>query len=181
MGAVAVAISSSGKGLILPLSAHAETSTKKGRKFMSVNPAKGESVVRVEVVRHPDTRLCLATRGGRVLIFKTEELKFLGRAGKGVNAIKLAGDDSVLDFALVNKPSESLEVETNRGRRVLVWERKYTLASRGGKGTVVVKSGSLAAVGRDPSVVDPFGSEEPEEPLSDEAIEAELEAAEKES
>ena len=143
---------------------------------MSVNPAKGEAVVRVEILQHPDTRLCLASKDGRVLIFKTEELKFLRRAGKGVNAIRLGSKDEVLDFALVHKPSQSLEVETNRGRRVLVWERKYSLTSRGGKGTSVVKTGHLEAVGRAPAVVDPFEGEDPEEPLSEDEIESELDA-----
>jgi DNA gyrase subunit A len=179
-GPVAVAISSGGKGLILPLAAHSEPSNKKGRRFMSVNPGRGESVVGVEIVEHDDSRLCLATRDGRVLIFKAEELKFLRRSGKGVNAIRLSKTDAVLDFKLVNRTSESLEVETNRGRRVLVWERKYNLTSRGGKGVEVVKNGHLQAVGRAPDVIDPFGGEEPEEGLNDEEIEAELNSAQPE-
>jgi len=173
-GQVAVAISSSGKGLILPLSAHAEPSTKNGRRFMSINPSKGESVVRVEGVEHEDTRVCLASRSGRVLIFKTSDLKFLRRSGKGVNAIRLSSQDQVLDFRLVARSTESLEVETNRGRRVLVWERKYSLTSRGGKGTPVVKTGHLQAVGRPPTVIDPFDGQEPDEGLSDEEVESEL-------
>jgi DNA gyrase subunit A len=176
-GPVAVAISSAGKGLILPLSGHNEPSTKNGRRFMSVNPAKGESVVRVALVPQADTRLCLASRGGRVLIFKTEDLKFLRRSGKGVNAIRLSRGDSVLDFQVVGRSTESLEVETNRGRRVLVWERKYSLTSRGGKGIQVVKQGHLEAVGRPPTVVDPFDGEDPDEGLSDDEVEAELDAA----
>jgi DNA gyrase subunit A len=175
-GRVAVAISTTGKGLLLPLSSHAEPSTKNGRRFMSVNPAKGESVVRVELVGQEDTRVCLASRGGRVLIFKTADLKFLRRSGKGVNAIRLSKTDQVLDFRLVSRSTESLEVETNRGRRVLVWERKYTLTNRGGKGTPVVKSGHLEAVGRPPAVIDPFDGEDPDEGLSDEDIEAELDS-----
>ena len=177
-GPVAIAISSAGKGLILPLSAHCEPSNKKGRRYMSVKPDRGELVVGVQIVEQADTRLCLASRGGRVLIFKSEELKFLRRSGKGVNAIRLGKDDRVLDFKLVDRSSESLEVETNRGRRVLVWERKYNLTSRGGKGVEVVKNGHLAAVDRPPSVIDPFGGEEPEEGLSDDEVDAELDRAE---
>ncbi|MEE2829986.1 MAG: DNA topoisomerase IV subunit A [Myxococcota bacterium] len=176
-GPVAVAVSSIGKGLILPLNAHSEVSTKNGRRYMSVRPERGEEVVRVELLEAPESRVCLASKNGRVLIFLAEELKFMRRSAKGVNALRLGKGDSILDFKVVAKSTESLEVETDGGRRVLVWERKYNLTRRGGKGYEVVKRGCLTAPERDARIIDPFQGEEPEGGLSDDEIDAELDAA----
>jgi hypothetical protein len=110
-----------------------------------------------------------------------DQLKFLRGAGKGVNAIRLEKPDRVLDFRLLVRPSHSLEVETSRGRRVLVWERKYALTNRGVKGLEVIKLGHLVRVPRPPLVVDPFGGEEEPDELSDEEIEAELAASEEDA
>jgi len=176
VGPVAVALGSSGKGLIFPLLAHSEPSTRNGRKYMSVSPRRNEAVVGVEPLLDPASRVALASEQGRVVLFMAEQLKFLRGAGKGVNAIRLAKRDRLLDFKLLTRPSHSLEVETSRGRRVLVWERKYALTNRGVKGLEVIKLGHLVRVSRPPQVIDPFGGEEEPEELSDEEIEAELEA-----
>ena len=178
VGPVAVALGSSGKGLIFPLLAHSEASTRNGRKFMSVSPKRNEAVVAVEPLLDPSSRVALATTQGRVALFTAEQLKFLRSAGKGVNAIRLGKGDRVLDFKLLVRPSHSLEVETSRGRRVLVWERKYALTNRGVKGVEVIKLGHLVRVPRPAQVIDPFGGEEEPEELSDEEIEAELRQSE---
>ena len=174
VGPVAVAVSSNGKGLVLPLLAHSEPSTRNGRKYMSVSTGRGEAVVSVEPIQAPDSRVALATERGRVVLFLADQLKFLRGAGKGVNAVRLDKGDRVLDLQLLARPSHSLEVETSRGRRVLVWERKYALTNRGVKGIEVIKLGHLVRVPRPPLVIDPFGGEEEPDELSDEEIEAEL-------
>ncbi|MCP4868496.1 MAG: DNA topoisomerase 4 subunit A [Proteobacteria bacterium] len=174
VGPVAVAISKGGKGLLLPLKAHSEPSTKNGRRYMSVGGADG--VVGVVPLTHPDTRVALATLNGRVILFLAESLKLLMRSGKGVNAIRISRGDRVLDFKLLTRPSHSLGVQTNRGRDVLVWERKYKLTNRGGKGFEVIKLGTLQAIPRDPVVIDPYKGEEPEDELTDDEIEDELAA-----
>jgi DNA gyrase subunit A len=181
VGPVAVAVGSNGKALIFPLLAHADASTRNGRKYMSVSPKRSEAVVSVEPVLAPDSRVALATNRGRVVLFMVDQLKFLRGAGKGVNAIRLEKPDRVLDFRLLVRPSHSLEVETSRGRRVLVWERKYALTNRGVKGLEVIKLGHLVRVPRPPLVVDPFGGEEEPDELSDEEIEAELAASEEDA
>jgi len=173
VGPVGVAISKAGKGLLLPLLAHSEPSTRNGRKYMSIGD--GDGVVTVLPLTHADTRVALATLKGRVILFVAESLNLLMRAGKGVNAIRLGRGDRVLDFQLLTRPSHSLAVQTNRGRDVLVWERKYKLTNRGGKGYEVIKLGSLQAIPRPPVVVDPYQGEEPEDDeLSDEEIDEEL-------
>ncbi len=179
LGPLAVAISKGGKGLLLPLNAHAEVSTKNGRRFMSVAVKKGDAVVRVVPLIAPDTRVALATLQGRVILFAAEQLKLLRRSGKGVNAIRLGKGDRVIDFGLLTRPSHKLEVTTSRGREVLVWERKYKLTNRGGKGFEVIKLGTLDAMPRDPAVIDPYQGEDPEdEALTDEELDAELEPEE---
>ncbi len=174
IGPIAVAVSRHGKGLMLQLANHAEPSTRSGRKFMSVSLSKGDGVVGVLPLTAPDTKLGLATAKGRVILFMAEQLKLLRGTGKGVNAIRIAKGDHVLDFGLLTRPSHALVVQTNRGRDVRVWERKFRLTNRGGKGAEVIKLGSLVALGRPPVVIDPFAGEEPEAELSDEEIDAEL-------
>ena len=174
IGPIAVAISRHGKGMLLQLRNHSEPSTRSGRKFMSVSPAKGDGVVGLRLLTAANCRVGLATSRGRVIVFEAEQLKLLRGTGKGVNAIRLAKGDHVLDFEVLARPSHALVVQTNRGRDVRVWERKFKLTNRGGKGVEVIKLGRLVAIGRPPLLVDPYQGDEPEPELSDDEIEAEL-------
>jgi DNA gyrase subunit A len=151
VGAVAVAVTRSGKGLLFPLGKHAEPSTRHGRRFVSVSG--GDAVLSVEIVTAPEQRLCLATEGGRVLAFPVLHLKLLRGSGKGVRAIKVAATDRVLDFVLANTREEGLELDTTRGRHVVVSEKEYGLGRRGGKGSVVIKRGGLLPIQRPALVI----------------------------
>jgi DNA gyrase subunit A len=136
----AVAISEQGKAVRFPLAAHAEVSTRAGRKYMSL--ADGDAVVSVYMCAG-DENVAIASRGGHVLIFPVREIPPRAGAARGVNAIKLEDDDKVLGYALTTAKRDGLVCFTNRGREIIVRETSYSPASRGGKGTVVIRLGGL--------------------------------------
>jgi DNA gyrase subunit A len=154
---VAVAITRAGKGLMFPLSNHADVSTRSGRRYASLSRTwkGGDRVVAVYPLDGPDLRVCLASEKGRALVFSAESLKLLQGTGKGVNAIRLAPGDGVLDYVLSAKKHKGLVVETTRGGEARITERKYGLVSRGGKGFEVVKKAGLTATARDAIIQDP--------------------------
>jgi len=172
VGPVAVAVTRAGKGLVFPLGSHSEPSTRNGRKYCTLG-AKGDGVVAVRTVFGPEDRVCLASHDGRVIVFDALSLKFLRGSGKGVNAIRLAKKDHVIDFVLRGSPKEGLGVVTSRGRQVLVTERKYGKVTRGGKGFEVIRRGTLRAVPRETIVVRPPTQDEVDPDL--EALGEELE------
>ena len=172
VGPVAVAITRAGKGLVFPLGSHSEPSTRNGRRYCTLG-ARGDAVVAVRTVFGPQDSVCLASHDGRVIVFEALSLKFLRGSGKGVNAIRLAKKDRVIDFVLRGSAKEGLAVVTSRGRQVLVTERRYGQVSRGGKGLEVIKRGTLAAVPREAIVVRPAAEDELDPDL--EAIGEELE------
>jgi DNA gyrase subunit A len=161
---VAVAITRAGKGLMFPLSNHADVSTRSGRKYATLARSwkGGDRVVAVYPLDGPELRVCLASEKGRALVFWAETLKLLQGTGKGVNAIRLGAGDGVLDYVLSAKRHKGLIAETSRGGEARVNERKYGLVRRGGKGIEVVKRAHLLGVPRDPVVQDPT-TDDPDE------------------
>lgn len=170
---VAVAITRAGKGLMFPLSNHADTSTRSGRKYCSLSRKwkGGDRVIAVYPLTHPEMRVCLASEKGRALVFWAETLKLLQGTGKGVNAIRLAPGDGVLDYVLSPKRHKGLIAETSRGGEARVNERKYSLVRRGGKGIEVVKRAHLKAVPRGPMIQD-ARVDETEDTLEDADLDA---------
>jgi DNA gyrase subunit A len=142
----AVAMTAGGKVLRFPLAMVAPVSTRKGRVVVRLDSSFADDVVvGVEATDGTET-VCLATRGTRVLIFLVTEANVVASAAKGVNAIKLDGQDRVLGFALANKIREGLTVSTNRGATLVVRATKYPVTGRGGKGHGVLQRGSLEAI-----------------------------------
>ena len=136
----AVSITRGGKANRFPMAAHAETSTKNGRRYHSL--AKGDEVVAV----YPSTsaeNVALATEQARAILFAVTEIPAKENAVRGVNAIKLAKDDAVLGFTLATAKREGLTVYTNRGSEKIIRETSYEPVGRGGKGKEVIKRGTF--------------------------------------
>ena len=167
-----IALTRAGKGLLFPLHNHADASTRSGRRYASLSRSwkGGDRVVAVYPLHSAELRVCLASEKGRALVFWAESLKLLQGSGKGVNAIRLAAGDGVLDYVLSGKRHKGLIVETSRGGEARITERKYGLVSRGGKGFEVVKRAGLVAVPRDVLIQDPTAGEP--EPVDDEDLDA---------
>jgi DNA gyrase subunit A len=135
-----LAISSSGYAMRCSIGPFSEVSTRSGRKFMRVR--QGEDVIGVHVVQAKEVAM-LASVNGRVTLFKTKEVKFLGGPGRGVQGLKLGKGDRVLASSISRAPSEKLRVFTTGGRRVDVSTRRYKVTGRGGKGIEIIKRGGL--------------------------------------
>ncbi len=142
-GQLGLAVSSSGYSLRFLLHPFSEPSTRTGRKFARLRP--GEEVVDFHVLEG-DEVLVIATKTGRVILFRAAEVKLLSGPGRGVMAIKIGADDRVIGSALSRQKSKGLRVYTTGGRKVDVTPRSYRVSSRGGKGVEVIKRGGLDRV-----------------------------------
>ena len=147
VGPYVVAVSASGQTVRLLAESYAEPSTRSGRLFMRLG--KGDEVVMADVAAG-DENLCLASKGGYVLIFPVLQISLFKSAAKGVVAMRLGGGDRVLGASLSNAARDGLEVETSRGRREIVRRTKFEVSNRGNKGRQVIKRGSLARVALEP-------------------------------
>ncbi len=161
----ALAASSDGRGLRFSLAGLAEPSTRSGRKFARTN--KGEEIVDVRLCTHQDT-LVAASRLGRAILCRADEVNFLSGAGKGVMVMKLAQEDRLIGFRLTQDEGHGLTVVRDEGgREIEILPRRYRLVSRGGKGAQLVKRGLLKVVVEELTVPELDGEEpslEPEEP-----------------
>ena len=153
----AVAVGSSGYALRFALHQFLEPSTRAGRRFARVR--EGEEIVGLHVVRGDETTI-LATREGRVILFKVSEVNFLAGPGRGVLAIKLDPTDKVLASAVTREPRSGLTVYTAGGRKVRVDPAHYRVTSRAGRGVQVIKRGGLTRVDRPEIVLPALGGDE---------------------
>ena len=144
-----IAMTQGGRVLRFPMSSHEDISTKSGRKYARLN--KGDAVL-VVYPSNGDEKISVASGGGRAMLFPSSEVPFLRAAGKGVTGIKLRDDDQVLAMKLVSKFNDGVAVVTALGRRLVVSERGFSVTTRGNRGRVVLKRGSIDVWERDPMV-----------------------------
>lgn len=93
--------------------------------------------------------IILATRKGLAIRFSENEVRHTGRVTRGVKGISLRKDDVVIGMEAVHADAILLSVTANGyGKRTPISE--YRLQSRGGKGTINIKTternGSVVAV-----------------------------------
>jgi DNA gyrase subunit A len=143
-----VAMTTTGRGLRFPLASHEEVSNRTGRRFARLD--EGDQVFGVLELPGEGSLVCLATRGGRALVLPSTLLPVLKAAGKGVAAIKLKPEDSVMSLGVATGPEEGPVVVTSFGREVTVSEKTFGRSGRGGPGHVVLKKGSIEQWRRGP-------------------------------
>jgi DNA gyrase subunit A len=136
----AVAVTKKGRNLRFALKSHEEISTRSGRRYARLG--KGDEVLAVYTTEG-DERVCLATAGGRAMVYDINEVTVLRASGKGTMGIKLRDNDEVLAFELAKGSLDGPEVITGQGRTLVVRERKFGLSKRGGRGRVVLKRGQI--------------------------------------
>jgi DNA gyrase subunit A len=136
----AIGVTKGGKTMRFSLTTFQDVSTKRGRRFARL--ASGDRVFIVYPTDGTET-LNLATVKGRALVFDSAEVNMLRAAGRGVTAIKLQEGDSVMAAELCTSTMDGPTVVTAQGREFVVRERKFKRASRGGRGRVVLKRGSI--------------------------------------
>ena len=82
--------------------------------------------------------ILLASREGKALRFKEDNVRDMGRAAKGVRAVKLGKKDEVIGMEIVKPDATLLTVTTGGfGKRTLF--KEYRRQSRGGKGVINIK------------------------------------------
>ncbi len=95
-----------------------------------------------------NNNLLVSTKKGLAIQFNEEQVRSMGRTARGVRAIKMREDDTIVDMAVTNENTRILTVtETGYGRISPI--SCYRLQSRGGKGLMnyrVEKYGDVAAV-----------------------------------
>jgi DNA gyrase subunit A len=92
-------------------------------------------------VKHTDgkSQVIIAARGGLAIRFKENEVRTIGRAGKGVRGMNLQKDDEVVGMEAVGSKDVILAAcENGYGKRTDV--DAYRLQSRGGKGVINIKT-----------------------------------------
>jgi len=86
-----------------------------------------------------NSEVVIATKKGTAIRFKEEDIRPIGRAGKGVRGIRLEKGDEVIGMEAVGPEDIFLSASVNGyGKRTEVG--KYRLQSRGGKGVINMKT-----------------------------------------
>ena len=129
------AVTRGGRGLRFLIDTFAEPSTKNGRRYCKVTRPDG--VVAAWLSRG-DELATLATCKGRMLVYPVAEINEVKGAGKGVLAIKLNPDDSVLAFELSTLRTRGAKVVTAKGREEMARASSHE-GKRADKGTVVMR------------------------------------------
>ena len=138
-----IAVSSAGMGVRFDLAPFKEPSTRLGRKFMKLRTH--EEVVSVETLDPSAATpiLAVASQRGRVLLCNAEEVGLLSGPGRGVTVIKLDPTDRVLAVRILSRKQDQLIVLKQEGSTFTISTRKYQPVTRGGKGHVLFKRGTL--------------------------------------
>ena len=98
----------------------------------------GDSLISVKHTQG-DSQIIIGTRDGIAIRFEEEEVRPIGRAGKGVRGIRLEGKDLVVGMEAVGAKDVFLTATENGfGKRTKVEE--YRLQARGGKGVINMKT-----------------------------------------
>ena len=137
-----VAMTEQGRTLRFTAEDFTDPSTVKGRMFMRLDD--GDQTVNVEPSTGEEL-VSIASRDGRGLNYRVDEISQYKGVAKGVMAMSLEDGDEILDFTLVTDKYDGLEVETNNGRRVTISasKSKFEPSSRGNKGHWIIKRGHL--------------------------------------
>ena len=115
--------------------------------LIAINLDEGDELQFVRMTNGND-ELVIATKSGRAIRFSEEEVRSIGRTGRGVRGIALSENDAVVGMAAVREGELLLTVsESGLGRRTPFDD--YPIRSRGGKGVVnyyTDKNGMVAGV-----------------------------------
>ncbi len=137
------AAASNGYALRFGLHAFVEPSTRTGRRYARVSG--DASIVDVAAIDGAEVVLAIS-RNCRAMVCEVEEINYLSGAGKGVQLVRLAKDDTLLGFKCSKGDRDLLTVKTNRGAKKTISTAKYRVTSRGGRGNEIQKNGKIAEI-----------------------------------
>jgi DNA gyrase subunit A len=105
--------------------------------IIGITLEKGDELIGVQRTDGKQEML-IGTHQGKALRFSESKVRDMGRAARGVRAIRLAKKDAVISMIVVHKDSTILTVtELGFAKRTPV--KEYRLTSRGGKGIINIK------------------------------------------
>ncbi|MFV0413665.1 MAG: DNA gyrase subunit A [Oscillospiraceae bacterium] len=112
--------------------------------LIAINLDENDALAWTRITTGQD-ELLVATRKGYAIRFDENQARVLGRNSRGVRAIRLAEEDSVVGVGILREGATLLTVsEGGKGRRTRVDD--YRLQKRGGKGILNYRSKEVAAV-----------------------------------
>lgn len=85
-----------------------------------------------------DTNVTLVSKRGMSITFDEEQVKVVGRTGRGVKGIELASNDEIISF-IIHEDDADLFIATNNGFGKRTKLSEYRIQHRGGKGILSVK------------------------------------------
>lgn len=109
--------------------------TKKGSAAIKLN--EGDSIVDIAFVNEEE--FILLTKKGMVIRFGSKEVNPIGKASKGVKAIKLAEDDEIIRALPIVNKTDGLFVISSDGSGKIMELEEIVLQTRYAKGTIVQK------------------------------------------
>ena len=142
-----LAVTSDGYALRFGIDAFREVSTKSGRRF--ARPSEGHQVTFAGLTSGEET-IIGASQNRRAILCKSDEINFLGGAGKGVLLVKLDADDRLLAVILATSDRDTLTVKTSMGGEQRLNTGRYKVTGRGGKGHEFVSRGQIVEVLHEP-------------------------------
>ena len=105
--------------------------------IIGITLEKGDELIGVPMSDGKQEML-IGTHQGKALRFSESKVRDMGRAARGVRAIRLAKKDAVISMIVVHKDSTILTVtELGFAKRTPI--KEYRLTSRGGKGIINIK------------------------------------------
>ncbi|HSP19907.1 MAG TPA: DNA gyrase C-terminal beta-propeller domain-containing protein, partial [Myxococcaceae bacterium] len=135
-----IGVSKRGYGLRFPLAAHLEASTRTGRRY--ARPGEGDELIGVVPVGNRDL-LAVVTEHARALVTRANEINELAGPGRGVTVIKVEPDDRVLAFLCTSDREARLELETSKGKKLVLSPTRYEVSARGGRGREMARKETL--------------------------------------
>lgn len=114
-----------------------KTSTKEYERIpkngkIAIKLPEGDEVISVQLTTG-ENELLIASRFGKCIRFSETDVRAMGRTATGMRAMKLAGDDELVDMLVVNPEMDIFTLTSNGyGKRTSVED--YRIQSRGGKG-----------------------------------------------
>ncbi|MBK7860031.1 MAG: DNA topoisomerase IV subunit A [Archangiaceae bacterium] len=140
-----IAISKRGYGLRFALKPHTEISTRAGRRY--ARAGKDDEIIGISGCGDRDL-VAVVTEKTNALVCKANEINELSGPGRGVTVIKTAPDDQVMAFLCTSKKDASLEIETQKGRKLTLSPGKYGVTGRAGKGREMSKKDKVKSITR---------------------------------
>ena len=126
------------KGLIKKTTLEEYIKTKRGNGIVAIKLENEDSIANVSFLDEED--MIVVTKKGMGIHFETKDIAAIGRATKGVKAIKLDEDDEVLIGLPIYNSNDNILIATIEGLGKKIKIEDIPVQGRGGKGVIISKN-----------------------------------------